>query len=87
MTQSAPRRAAIYARVSTLDQEPENQLAELRRYIEVRGCRLRNTSMKASVVRRISALRSTDCCETQNTDVSTCLSAGGLTVWGATLNI
>ena len=30
-------RAAIYARVSTLDQEPENQLAELRRYVEARG--------------------------------------------------
>lgn len=30
-------RAAIYARVSTFDQEPENQLAELRRYAEVRG--------------------------------------------------
>src|SRR5437763_14163726 len=30
-------RAAIYARVSTLDQEPENQLGELRRYIEARG--------------------------------------------------
>jgi DNA invertase Pin-like site-specific DNA recombinase len=30
-------RAAIYARVSTLDQEPENQLQELRRYVEVRG--------------------------------------------------
>lgn len=30
-------KAAIYARVSTLDQEPENQLAELRRYIEARG--------------------------------------------------
>ena len=33
---SAPR-AAIYARVSTLDQEPENQLAELRQYISARG--------------------------------------------------
>ena len=33
----SPRRAAIYARVSTLDQEPENQLAELRRYVEARG--------------------------------------------------
>lgn len=32
----AIRRAAIYARVSTLDQEPENQLAELRRYVEAR---------------------------------------------------
>src|SRR5437763_11189689 len=30
-------RCAVYARVSTLDQEPENQLAELRRYIEARG--------------------------------------------------
>ena len=30
-------RAAIYARVSTLDQEPENQLAELRRYADARG--------------------------------------------------
>jgi DNA invertase Pin-like site-specific DNA recombinase len=29
-------RAAIYARVSTFDQEPENQLAELRRYVAVR---------------------------------------------------
>ncbi len=30
-------RAAIYARVSTLDQEPENQLAELRRYVAARS--------------------------------------------------
>ena len=30
-------RAALYARVSTLDQEPENQLAELRRYIAARS--------------------------------------------------
>ena len=30
-------RAALYARVSTLDQEPENQLAELRRYAAARG--------------------------------------------------
>jgi len=27
-------RAAIYARVSTFDQEPENQFQELRRYVE-----------------------------------------------------
>jgi DNA invertase Pin-like site-specific DNA recombinase len=31
------KKAAIYARVSTLDQEPENQLQELRRYISARG--------------------------------------------------
>ena len=36
MTPSACR-AAVYARVSTLDQEPENQLQELRRYVEARG--------------------------------------------------
>jgi DNA invertase Pin-like site-specific DNA recombinase len=30
-------KAAIYARVSTFDQEPENQLQELRRYAEARG--------------------------------------------------
>ena len=30
-------RCAIYARVSTFDQEPENQLAEIRRYIAARG--------------------------------------------------
>jgi DNA invertase Pin-like site-specific DNA recombinase len=29
--------AAIYARVSTFDQEPENQLTELRRYVAARG--------------------------------------------------
>lgn len=30
-------KAAIYARVSTLEQDPENQLAELRRYAAARG--------------------------------------------------
>ena len=30
-------RAAIYARVSTLGQEPENQLEEVRRYVSARG--------------------------------------------------
>lgn len=34
---TTPLNAAIYARVSTLDQEPENQLAELRRYAAARG--------------------------------------------------
>lgn len=31
------QRAAIYARVSTIDQTTENQLTELRRYVKVRG--------------------------------------------------
>ena len=30
-------KAAIYARVSTVDQQPENQLVELRHYVEARG--------------------------------------------------
>jgi DNA invertase Pin-like site-specific DNA recombinase len=30
-------KAAVYARVSTFDQEPENQLQELRRYVEARS--------------------------------------------------
>jgi DNA invertase Pin-like site-specific DNA recombinase len=30
-------KAAIYARVSTFDQEPENQLQEVRRYVQARG--------------------------------------------------
>ena len=30
-------RAALYARVSTFDQQPENQLEELRRYASARG--------------------------------------------------
>ena len=30
-------KAGLYARVSTVDQEPENQLGELRRYVQARG--------------------------------------------------
>ena len=37
MAAARPHRAAIYVRVSTTDQEPENQLAEVRRYVEARG--------------------------------------------------
>ena len=33
----SPRRVAIYARVSTAEQTTENQLLELRRYVEARG--------------------------------------------------
>ena len=32
-----PMRVALYVRVSTVDQEPENQLLELRRYVAARG--------------------------------------------------
>lgn len=37
MTTDKPLRAAVYARVSTTEQTTENQLLELRRYIEARG--------------------------------------------------
>jgi DNA invertase Pin-like site-specific DNA recombinase len=36
-TSAKPQRAAIYARVSTFDQSTENQLVEVRRYVEARG--------------------------------------------------
>ena len=35
-----PQRVAVYARVSTRDQEPLNQLLELRKYAEARGWRV-----------------------------------------------
>ena len=37
MAAAQTRRAAIYARVSTFDQTTENQIMELRRYVETRG--------------------------------------------------
>lgn len=37
MNGKTPRRAAIYARVSTIDQSTENQLGELREYARARG--------------------------------------------------
>ncbi len=37
MASSRPLRAAVYARVSTYDQEVENQLGELRKFVEARG--------------------------------------------------
>ena len=37
MASSRPLRAAVYARVSTYDQEVENQLEELRRFVDARG--------------------------------------------------
>ena len=56
-------RAAIYARVSTLDQQPENQLVELRRFVEARGMDARppNTSITASAAPRSAAPRSMPC--------------------------
>jgi DNA invertase Pin-like site-specific DNA recombinase len=53
-------KAAIYARVSTVvDQEPENQLAELRRYAEARGWPATAYADKGVSDPRTSGLRST----------------------------
>ncbi len=41
MASSRPLRAAVYARVSTYDQEVENQLGELRRFVDARGWQAR----------------------------------------------
>ena len=55
-----PMKAAIYARVSTLDQHPENQLQELRRYVEARGwTSVGSTSTRASAAPRNVGPRST----------------------------
>ena len=40
MTTSSSHRVAIYARVSTHGQTPENQLLELRAYVETRNWKL-----------------------------------------------
>ena len=66
MTSPEPLRAAIYARVSTFDQQPENQLAELRRYVQARhwsaqeyvdqGGVLRSMWIRASAGPRTDAL-------------------------------
>lgn len=54
-------RCALYARVSTLDQQPENQLAELRRYAEARGwTAVEYVDHTACLVRRTRGRRSID---------------------------
>ena len=50
MAAAPPQRAAIYARVSTLDQTTENQLAELRSYIETRGWTAREWCQRCDIV-------------------------------------
>ena len=82
MTVPTPRRAAIYARVSTLDQEPENQLAELRRYVAARGLASDRVSLiTASAGPRIAGPRWTGWSRTPSGGGSPCWSAGVWTVW------
>ena len=68
-------RVAIYARVSTFDQEPENQLAELRQYVTARGW----TSVEY-VDRGVSGIagrRSINSSPTPGAASSMCFCAGG----------
>ena len=73
------RRVALYGRVSTLDQEPENQLVELRTYAEARGW-----PATEYVDRGVSGAKDrrpawTGCWLTLAAADSTCWSAGGST--------
>ena len=77
----AVMRAAIYARVSTLDQEPENQLQELRRYADARGGRRSSTSIGACPAQRTGGRRSINFLSTPGVDASTLSSVGALTAW------
>jgi hypothetical protein len=73
-------KTAIYARVSTFDQEPENQLRELRRYVEARGWTAAVEYVdKGSADRRTSARRSTCSSGMRSGARSTSSSAGGST--------
>ena len=75
-------RAAVYARVSTLDQEPENQLQELRRYVAARGWTAQNTPTMASQARRTADPPSTASWRMPSGDGSMCWCAGVSTDWG-----
>jgi DNA invertase Pin-like site-specific DNA recombinase len=80
-------RAAIYARVSTLDQEPENQLRELRRYTEARGwtgTEFIDRGVSGAKDKRPALDGADQGCEA---DGSTCWSADGWTVSVATFDI
>ena len=82
MSESHQHRAALYARVSTLDQAPENQLAELRRYVEAREVgRSPNLSIKASPAQRTDDRLSTGSSVTPSAVSSTSWSAGDWTDW------
>ena len=61
MSANRPLRAALYARVSTNDQTTDNQLMELRRYVEARGWTAANTWTRACLGRRRAGRRSTAC--------------------------
>ena len=79
-------RGAIYARVSTLDQEPENQLAELRRYVAARSwpaaVEYVDHGVSGAKDRRPALDRLIADAKRRRFD--TCSCAGAWTDWGAT---
>jgi hypothetical protein len=77
-------KAAIYARVSTLDQEPENQLQELRRYLQARDWPAVEYVDRGVSGRRTVAPPSISCSPMRGAGGSTCSCAGGSIVSGAT---
>ncbi len=83
MTTSSPPRAAIYARVSTLDQEPENQLTELRRYIQARGWTGQEYVDHGVSGAKDRRLPWTSSSRTPNAARSMCSWCGDSTAWGA----
>ena len=81
-------RAAIYARVSTVGQEPENQLQELRRYVEARGwTAVEYTDKGVSRQQGPSSRPRPDAGRCQAATVRCASCAGGSTGSGATSDI
>ena len=70
-------RFAIYARVSAFDQQPENQLAEIRRYVDARHWTAVEYQLtKASLARRTAGLASINSSLMLDGAGLTCSSAG-----------
>ena len=72
-------KAAVYARVSTFDQEPENQLAELRRYAQARGWTIAEHVDRGISGARTAGRHSTKFWQTQGAGASTYWSCGAST--------
>jgi hypothetical protein len=74
-----PARTAIYVRVSSLDQQPENQLRKLREYCGRESGRVGSTSITASVGPKSGVQLSTRCCKMPGGGDSIASSSGGWT--------
>ena len=80
-------RCGIYARVSTLGQEPENQLQELRQYVAARTWTGTEDVDRGVSGARTAARPSTSFWRTHADEKSTCCSVGGSIASGATCGI